>query len=152
MRDKKQKSLFPFFGDEATDLKKKPRSRKGPKSGRDLGKNAEGSSQNVNPEQSDTSETQSARSIQKSEPTPSAESSKNQQPTEKSDKSIATPADKHSIYLSVGAVAKRLNISVPTVWRWSRERPEFPRPRKFGARVSRWLLEDLIAFESGREQ
>ena len=70
--------------------------------------------------------------------------------SEKQNKAVSTLADRFSSYLSVTEVATRLNISVPTVWRWTRERSDFPRPKKFGTRVSRWLLADLIAFECGK--
>ncbi len=32
--------------------------------------------------------------------------------------------------------AKKLGISVPTLWRYCREKPNFPKPRKLSARVT----------------
>lgn len=59
----------------------------------------------------------------------------------------AAPSEEHVCYLTVHDVAKRLAISVPTVWRWTRDREDFPKPRKLGAGVTRWRLAELVVFE-----
>lgn len=60
---------------------------------------------------------------------------------------VPSLSDREARFLSVHQVALRLGISVPTVWRWSRERDDFPRPHRFGPGVTRWKLVDLIDFE-----
>jgi len=42
--------------------------------------------------------------------------------------------------------ARYLGVSVPTLWRWARERPNFPRPQRLGPRSSRWDLTDVDAW------
>ncbi|WP_373190806.1 helix-turn-helix transcriptional regulator [Halomonas sp.] len=51
-------------------------------------------------------------------------------------------------FLTVRQVADRLAISVPTVWRWARERPDFPKPHRIGPAATRWRLDDLEAWEA----
>ncbi len=52
-------------------------------------------------------------------------------------------------YLTVRDVAQRFAISVQTVWRWAKERPEFPTPVELSPGTTRWRMSDLIAFEGG---
>ncbi|MCH8491133.1 MAG: AlpA family phage regulatory protein [Oceanicaulis sp.] len=53
-------------------------------------------------------------------------------------------------FLTVRQVASRLAVSVPTVWRWTRERTDFPQPHRLGPSCTRWRLADLEAWESAR--
>jgi len=55
-----------------------------------------------------------------------------------------------AIFLRAPAAAKRLAISVPTLWRWCRTNPEFPRPAKLGAGVTVWRITDLDAFAAAQ--
>jgi predicted DNA-binding transcriptional regulator AlpA len=55
---------------------------------------------------------------------------------------VRTPA-----YLSVLQVARRFSVSVPTIWRWAKTRPEFPKPVLLSPGTTRWRVSDLIAFE-----
>lgn len=51
-------------------------------------------------------------------------------------------------YFSASSVAKRYQVSVNTIWRWSREiRGNFPQPVKLGIRSTRWRVSDLEAWE-----
>ncbi|WP_336801101.1 helix-turn-helix transcriptional regulator [Kaistia sp. MMO-174] len=50
-------------------------------------------------------------------------------------------------YLSVAQVARRFSVSVPTIWRWAKTRPEFPKPVVLSPGTTRWRLADLVAFE-----
>lgn len=50
-------------------------------------------------------------------------------------------------FLTVRQVADRLAVSVPTVWRWARERDDFPKPERIGPAATRWRLADLEAWE-----
>lgn len=52
-------------------------------------------------------------------------------------------------YLTVKQIATRLAVSVPTVWRWTRE-ADFPKPIKLSANCTRWKLEDIEAWEAER--
>lgn len=38
------------------------------------------------------------------------------------------------------------NIGNTTLWRWVKERPDFPRPLKLGPRVTVFKLDDLLAW------
>lgn len=46
-------------------------------------------------------------------------------------------------WLTVKQTAARLAVSVPTIWRWSRERSDFPKPHTLGPNCTRWRLADL---------
>lgn len=53
-------------------------------------------------------------------------------------------------YLTDRDVGKRFSISRPTVWRWSNDPNNgFPAPIKLSQGVTRWRLQDLLAFEAG---
>lgn len=58
--------------------------------------------------------------------------------------SITSP----SPFLSVRQVASRHGVSTATVWRWVKERSDFPQPIKLGSGTTRWMLDDLIEFEA----
>ena len=49
-------------------------------------------------------------------------------------------------YLTVKQVSERLNVSVPTIWRWSKL-GKFPHPVTLGVGCTRWRLADLEAWE-----
>lgn len=57
-------------------------------------------------------------------------------------------------FLSVHRVAERYGISKATVWRWAKERPDFPQPVKLGSGATRWRKQELDVFEAalGEEQ
>ena len=56
-------------------------------------------------------------------------------------------------HIRVGDVAKIYNVSIPTIWRWVKEDPNFPQPVKiFGS--TRWLnteVEDHLLTLHGYE-
>lgn len=65
---------------------------------------------------------------------------------------VATPkpvAEEAERYLTVRDVARRFAVSVQTVWRWAKERSEFPKPVELSPGTTRWRMSDLIAFERG---
>jgi predicted DNA-binding transcriptional regulator AlpA len=39
-----------------------------------------------------------------------------------------------------------LGITAPTLWRWSREREDFPKPIKLGEATTAWRVSELEAF------
>jgi predicted DNA-binding transcriptional regulator AlpA len=53
---------------------------------------------------------------------------------------------RQSRYLGVRKVAERYDRSVPTVWRWAKEDPDFPKPHKIG-RSTLWSLSELEDYE-----
>lgn len=61
-------------------------------------------------------------------------------------KPVAEEAER---YLTVRDVARRFAVSVQTVWRWAKERPQFPKPVELSPGTTRWRMSDLIGFERG---
>ncbi|WP_151445156.1 helix-turn-helix transcriptional regulator [Halomonas lysinitropha] len=55
------------------------------------------------------------------------------------------------VFLTASQVAARENVSVPTIWRWSRD-GKFPAPVRLGDNCTRWRLADLEAWEASRGQ
>jgi prophage regulatory protein len=53
--------------------------------------------------------------------------------------------------LTVDQVAERLTVSRPTVWRYRRTDPTFPRPIKLSAGCSRWRADAVDAWIAERE-
>jgi predicted DNA-binding transcriptional regulator AlpA len=49
-------------------------------------------------------------------------------------------------------LAARYGVSRNTVWRWSRERTDMPRPVRLSPGCTRWKLSDLIAWEKARAE
>lgn len=52
-------------------------------------------------------------------------------------------------YLTVKQLAARFSVSVPSIWRWTRE-TDFPKPIKLTSNCTRWKLEDVEAWEAER--
>jgi prophage regulatory protein len=52
------------------------------------------------------------------------------------------------IFLSVRELSVRYVVSVATIWRWTAERTDFPKPLKLGSGCTRWRIEDLEVFEA----
>lgn len=48
--------------------------------------------------------------------------------------------------LNVRQVAERTQLSVRTVWRWSRWRQGFPRPRRHLGRRTVWVAKEVEAY------
>lgn len=53
-------------------------------------------------------------------------------------------------YLSDGQLAKRYSVSKVTIWRWSKQDPSFPKPKKFSPGCTRWLLAEVETWEANR--
>ena len=49
-------------------------------------------------------------------------------------------------YIRVNRLAPELAVSVPTIWRWSKEDATFPKPVKLSARVTAWRISDVEAW------
>ena len=52
-------------------------------------------------------------------------------------------------FVSVKTVAQRYGVSPPTIWRWLKTNPKFPKPYKPSPGVTRWKLSEILAFEAG---
>jgi prophage regulatory protein len=55
----------------------------------------------------------------------------------------------NEIYLNVGQIAQRLNVSTDSIYRWKRA-GDFPKATRLSSRTTRWRLSDVIAWESTR--
>lgn len=68
-------------------------------------------------------------------------------------KHMAKPVPKDDErYLSVKEVADRYSVSVQTVWRHTKDSPDFPKPIKVLSGSTRWKLRDLVAYEAFRQE
>lgn len=54
-------------------------------------------------------------------------------------------------FMTAKQVATRYDVGVATIWRWSRDRADFPKPKKLGDNCTRWRLADLEQWEDERE-
>lgn len=54
------------------------------------------------------------------------------------------------MYVSDKQVAARYSVTRPTVWRWLKTDPTFPRPISLSPGCTRWKLAEIEAWESAR--
>lgn len=54
------------------------------------------------------------------------------------------------MYVSDKQVAARYSVTRPTVWRWLKTNPTFPRPISLSPGCTRWKLAEIEAWESAR--
>lgn len=54
-------------------------------------------------------------------------------------------------WLTAKQVSARYEVGIATIWRWSRDRDDFPKPKKLGDNCTRWRLADLEQWEDERE-
>lgn len=54
------------------------------------------------------------------------------------------------MYISDAQIAARYGITKPTVWRWVRTDPTFPRPMKLSPGCTRWKLSDIEDWEAAK--
>jgi prophage regulatory protein len=55
-------------------------------------------------------------------------------------------------YLADTTLAKRYGISRNSVWRWHRERPDFPRAIKLSTNCTRWKLSEIADWEASQAE
>ena len=55
-------------------------------------------------------------------------------------------------YKSATQLAVRYNVTPISIWRWAKNDPSFPKPKKLSPRCTRWLLSELEAWEKVRTQ
>jgi prophage regulatory protein len=53
-------------------------------------------------------------------------------------------------YISDKFLAERYEVSRNTIWRWARA-GRLPKPVKFGERITRWRLDDVLASEAKQQ-
>ena len=53
-------------------------------------------------------------------------------------------------YLSDKDLSERYHITRNTVWRWHREREDFPRAIKLSPNCTRWKLSNITAWETSQ--
>jgi predicted DNA-binding transcriptional regulator AlpA len=54
-------------------------------------------------------------------------------------------------FLTAKQIAARYGVGITTVWRWARNRDDFPKPKKLGDNCTRWHLADLKQWEDNQE-
>lgn len=54
------------------------------------------------------------------------------------------------MYVSDKQVAARYNVTRPTVWRWLKTDPAFPKPISLSPGCTRWRLDEIEAWEAAR--
>ncbi|WP_204245707.1 helix-turn-helix transcriptional regulator [Paracoccus marcusii] len=54
------------------------------------------------------------------------------------------------MYLSDKQVASRYNVTRPTVWRWVKADPTFPKPISLSPGCTRWRLDEIESWEAAR--
>jgi prophage regulatory protein len=55
-------------------------------------------------------------------------------------------------YLSDTKLSERYGVARNTVWRWHRERPDFPRAVKLSPNCTRWKLSEIVAWEASKAE
>jgi prophage regulatory protein len=56
------------------------------------------------------------------------------------------PLDESQRFVSSKYVARRLDVSESTVWKWARS-GKLPRPTRFSPQITRWKIGDLEEWE-----
>lgn len=54
------------------------------------------------------------------------------------------------MFVSDKAIAERYGVTRPTVWRWLKTDPTFPKPISLSPGCTRWKLQEIEAWESAR--
>lgn len=54
------------------------------------------------------------------------------------------------MYVSDKQVAARYSVTRPTVWRWVKTDPNFPKPISLSPGCTRWRLDEIEAWEAAR--
>lgn len=54
-------------------------------------------------------------------------------------------------YIRAKMLAPQLAVSEPTLWRWLKEDPTFPRPVKLAPRVTVWRISEIEAWAASKK-
>jgi len=93
-------------------------------------------------------------------PAPAAPESCSSNGSNRPIKSVKLPGEKRNTrnstansvfgpFLNARQVAARYSVSVATIWRWTKQRADFPQAKKLGSGSTRWMLDELLEFEAG---
>lgn len=55
-------------------------------------------------------------------------------------------------YVSDKQLAARFGVSRPTIWRWLKSDPTFPRPFKLSPQCTRWRDDEIAAWEASSRE
>lgn len=55
-------------------------------------------------------------------------------------------------YVSDKQLAARFGVSRPTIWRWLKSDPTFPRPFKLSPQCTRWRDDEIVAWEAASRE
>ena len=58
-----------------------------------------------------------------------------------------TPEKKYE-WMTAKQLANRYDVSVATVWRWSRDRADFPKPVRIGDNCTRFKVTEIESWEA----
>lgn len=54
-------------------------------------------------------------------------------------------------YISDKQLAEQFGVHRPTIWRWAKNDPTFPKPVRLSPGCTRWKLAEIEAWEAARE-
>jgi len=54
------------------------------------------------------------------------------------------------MYVSDKQIAERYGVTRPTVWRWLKTDPAFPKPISLSPGCTRWKLDEIESWETAR--
>ena len=54
------------------------------------------------------------------------------------------------MFVSDKAIAERYGVTRPSVWRWLKTDPTFPKPISLSPGCTRWRLDEIEAWEAAR--
>ncbi|MTH59002.1 helix-turn-helix transcriptional regulator [Paracoccus litorisediminis] len=54
------------------------------------------------------------------------------------------------MYLTDKQIADRYGVTRPTIWRWTRTDPTFPKPISLSPGCTRWKLDEIESWEAAR--
>lgn len=55
-------------------------------------------------------------------------------------------------FISIPQTAERYGVARQTVWRWIKERPDFPKPVRFSSGCTRLAVADLDAYDASKAE
>lgn len=55
-------------------------------------------------------------------------------------------------YLSIKQAARRYGVARQTVWRWIKDRPDFPKPVRFSSGCTRLRVAELEEFDASKAE
>lgn len=53
-------------------------------------------------------------------------------------------------YIRVKQLAPKLAVSEPTIWRWLKQNPDFPKPLRLSNRVTAWKISEIESWAEAK--